>query len=410
MSHYVTLSSHVQRSEFPDNDPSEFKVRLPNGRAWQDDTDRWEVGLSGVSLPDIPPPPPPEKILVHEAYHGVGHPETWHEEGYLCTFFYTTQTRNSSGELRFAREQRGVILLSEITPSETGVEFVKKIIHRMQQKIKDSLRSGEHLHFEIVSQNPPKTTIYDTTATFVWKGDDLLLDNTHVFKSGIMWKYFAWVTELAFHMGWLTRTVSYGPFQPGHYKKGPNLLMEAIDKHAPVPDYTAESFRDGSVFQSEPNGFSTRTGPVALVTEGAGWSISYNNAHFMVMAKAFNWRFVRLNEAFSKFKNTPLAMQQIERPLFVYVNLTESQWLEASYDELLRTVPYKSGGVWWEPQQVHYHRLRGSQIETVHVRIKEVNGRPVAFPKDKTSTLCLHFRRRHGSYRRSQRSFERVSG
>ena len=132
----------------------------------------------------------------------------------------------------------------------------------------------------------------------------------------------------------------------------------------------------------------------------------------MVMAKAFNWRFVRLNEAFAKLKNTslaPLAKQPIERPLFVYVNLVESQWLEESYDQLLRTVPYKSGGAWWEPPQVHYHRLRGSQIETIHVRVKEIDGRPVVFPKDKTSTLCLHFRRRHESHRRAQRSFERVS-
>ena len=315
-----------------------------------------------------------------------------------------------NNKLQIDRSVRDVVLLSEITPSKTGVEFVQKIIHRMEQKIADSLRTGEHLHFEYIdrSQTPPKTRRDNTTATFVWKADDLLLDNTNVFKSGVMWKYFGWVTELAFHMGWLTVTVPGEPYQPGHYKKGPNLLMEAIDPHAPAPDYKAENFRDGSVFPSYPNGFTH--GPVCVVTEGQGWPVFYQGAHFMVMAKAFNWRFVRLNEAFAKLKNTPLAVQPIERPLFVYVNLVESQWLEESYDELLRTVPYKSGGVWWEPQQVHYHRLRGSKIETVHIRVKEVDGRPVAFPKDKTSTFCLHFRRHHESYRRSQRSFERISG
>ena len=130
----------------------------------------------------------------------------------------------------------------------------------------------------------------------------------------------------------------------------------------------------------------------------------------MVMAKAFNWHFVRLNEAFAKLKQTPLAVQTIERPLFVYVNLVESQWFEESYDELLRTVPYKSGGAWWEPRQVHYHRLRGSTIETAHVRVKEVDGRPVTFPKDTSTTLCLHFRRRrHGSCRFTQRCLARIS-
>ena len=93
----------------------------------------------------------------------------------------------------------------------------------------------------------------------------------------------------------------------------------------------------------------------------------------------------------------------IERPLFVYVNLVESQWLEDSYDELLRTVPYKSGEAWWEPCQVQYHRLRGSTIETANVSVTEVNGRPVTFPTDQTTTICLHFRRRrHGSCRFTQ--------
>ena len=31
-------------------------------------------------------------------------------------------------------------------------------------------------------------------------------------------------------------------------------------------------------------------------------------------AKALNWRFVRINEAFEKFKKAPLAVQTIERP------------------------------------------------------------------------------------------------
>ena len=418
MSRYVTLSSHVQKSEFPDNGPSEFKVRLPSDRVWQKDVDHWEVGLSGVSFPDIPPPPPPElghpeKLMVDEAYHGVGHPETWNKEGYLCTFYYSPMVKDSPAPtgIRFSRNVRKVVLLSEISPSKTGVEFIQKIIHRVQQKMTDSLTPGELLQSDYVdsTKSPPATITYRTSATFHWEGDDLILDNTEVLRSGVMWKYFGWVFELAVHMGWLTVTVAEQPTRPGHYKKGPNLLMEPVDPKASAADYKLETFKDGSVFPSYPNDFSH--GPVAVVTEGQGWTSLYQGAQFMVMAKAFNWRFVRLNEAFAKFKDTPLAVQPIERPLFVYVNLVESQWLEESYDELLRTVPYKSGGVWWEPQQVHYHRLRGSKVETVHVRVKEVDGRPVAFPKNKTSTLCLHFRRRrHEWYRRSQRSFERVSG
>ena len=184
--------------------------------------------------------------------------------------------------------------------------------------------------------------------------------------------------------------------------------MVSFDKNEPMPDYGKESFRDGSIFQEYPNDFSE--GPVAVVTEGQGWTSFYQGAHFMVMAKAFNWHFVRLNEAFGKLKQTPLAVQTIERPLFIYVNLVESQWLEESYDELLRTVPYKSGGAWWELRQVPYYHLHGSMIETSHVCLTEVNGRPVTFPKKTSTTLCLHFRRRRrGSCRFTQRCLARIS-
>ena len=61
----------------------------------------------------------------------------------------------------------------------------------------------------------------------------------------------------------------------------------------------------------------------------------------MVAVNTYNWRFVRINEAFENFKRTKMS-QTVKRPLLVYVNLVESQWLEDSYDELLWTVPYKS--------------------------------------------------------------------
>ena len=50
MSFYVTLPSHSNRSEFPNNQANWFKIslpyplRLPGGQ--------WQVGLSAISLPD----------------------------------------------------------------------------------------------------------------------------------------------------------------------------------------------------------------------------------------------------------------------------------------------------------------------------------------------------------------------
>ena len=121
----------------------------------------------------------------------------------------------------------------------------------------------------------------------------------------------------------------------------------------------------------------------------------------MVLSDLFSWRFVRFNEAFEKAKKANVS-QMIEHPLFVYVNLVESQWLEDSYDELLRTVPYKSGEAWREPRHVQYHRLCVGRIETVHVPVKEVDGRPVSFTQNQTTTICLHFCRRHVPYHCAQ--------
>ena len=291
MSCYATLSSHVQKAEFPDNGPSDLQARLPKDRLWQGD-DGWEVGLSGASFPAIPPPPQkvhPENILVHEDYDGIGHPDEWNKNGYPCTYYYTVV---SSG--KNSRNLRVVVILSEITPSSTGVEFLKKVIDKMEQKIAESLKAGDTLYIDVMENS--KTTKKKMGVTRRWEGDDLVLDNTHVFISGVQWKYFGFVFEL--DMGWLTTNSRY-EFQPGYHHRGPNMLLVPIDKTGPKADYTQESFHDGSIFEEYPNKFSH--GPVAVVTEGQGWSVAYQGAHFMVLAKAFNWRFVPINEAFEKF-------------------------------------------------------------------------------------------------------------
>ena len=196
----------------------------------------------------------------------------------------------------------------------------------MEQKIAESLKAGDTLYIDVMENS--KTTKKKMGVTLRWEGDDLVLDNTHVFISGVQWKYFGFVFQLAQHMGWLTTNPGLDRFTPGHCHRGPNLLLEPFDKAAPRRDYTQESFHDWSIFQEYPNDFAH--GPVAIVTEGQGWSVVYQGAHFMVLAKAFNWRFIRINEAFEKLRTTPLAVQTIESPLFVYVNLVESEWLEDS--------------------------------------------------------------------------------
>jgi len=50
MSFYVTLPSHANRKEFPNNQANWFKIRLPQPSRLPGG--QWQVGLSAISLPD----------------------------------------------------------------------------------------------------------------------------------------------------------------------------------------------------------------------------------------------------------------------------------------------------------------------------------------------------------------------
>ena len=50
MSFYVTLPSHANRHEFPNNQANSFKIRLPQPLRLTEGP--WQVGLSAISLPD----------------------------------------------------------------------------------------------------------------------------------------------------------------------------------------------------------------------------------------------------------------------------------------------------------------------------------------------------------------------
>ena len=50
MSFYVTLPSHANRKEFPNNQANWYKIRLPQPLRLPGEG--WQVGLSSISIPD----------------------------------------------------------------------------------------------------------------------------------------------------------------------------------------------------------------------------------------------------------------------------------------------------------------------------------------------------------------------
>ena len=62
---YLTLPSHSNRNEFPQNQSNHFKIRLPHPKRLEGSG--WKVGLSSISLPDaileLPKPMDAKEIL-----------------------------------------------------------------------------------------------------------------------------------------------------------------------------------------------------------------------------------------------------------------------------------------------------------------------------------------------------------
>ena len=78
--------------------------------------------------------------------------------------------------------------------------------------------------------------------------------------------------------------------------------------------------------------------PVTWVSKMQGSTPKYDGAMLMVLLNVYHWRLVRLNKTYAWF----YVMTQppvIERPLYMYMNLIKSQWVEEIYYELLWTVP-----------------------------------------------------------------------
>ena len=110
---------------------------------------------------------------------------------------------------RFKKKKNG---LTDISPSSSGVEFVKKMTDTLEQKMQDSLQVGDTLYRDV--QVGDETVKRKTAVTFKWEGDDQLLDNANVFTPGVGWKYFGITVKLALNMGWLT----YHPTSYSHHR------------------------------------------------------------------------------------------------------------------------------------------------------------------------------------------------
>ena len=350
-SFYVTLLSANDAQEFPDNNAARFKARLPF--PLPDNPKAWEVGLVGLFI--LPNETPAITAKTNDSLRNLVdglpiHTVLFHLLATLETGKLSETLQNDVTEIKV----HDVLILPQ---AQSGVEWMHRVIDGLTQK---ALR-----------KIPPRKTWWEngkkTTLTFRWDRDELVIDNKNTMHAWNKYPYFSINLTLALRMEWVGYT------EGGGYRRGDNLLMELQDPQGNLPNLADDH-----------------------IWSNAGWSFS--SSHPMVvhgqsvhLSNVFNWRFVRLNEAFAVWNSHDLSQ---ERAVFVYSDVVRSNLVGDTLTHLLRIASYKGQAQWWEPEHIEFHPLRGPSITIVEVNLAWSTGALLTFPRWVTSHLRLLFRRR----------------
>ena len=84
--------------------------------------------------------------------------------------------------------------------------------------------------------------------------------------------------------------------------------------------------------------------------------------------------------------------EQTSRPVHLYCNVGESSIVGTQIINFLRDLPYKDAPIWWQPEHVQYHRVRGDTLEIVEVEVAETNGDLLNLNKAGETQVTLHLK------------------
>ena len=349
MSFYVTLPSHSNRREFPNNQANSFKIRLP--QPLQLTGGGWQVGLSAISLPDA-------RVNLYELVK---------KDGYVMgTSWDQTypQPGGKDGEMT-SRVDTARTIINDIQDLDwvvDGVSFMKAILaHLEQQRNELAIQGGRF------TNDQGKHTYIK----FKWEGEDLLIDNTNICHRGLKTPTLTIYTKLALKMGWLRQIDTV-------LILGPNLHQEFIGDQ--IPNMTKPAVDND--WQD--------------VTDGQGnavfWTVRSFFPDYLQLSMSCNWRFTNLNVAFRAVVGEPT------RSLHVYSDVAGSTVVGNRVTDLLREIQYKRqarGTIYFEPLHIQYMTLRNEVVEMIHVQVAETIGRGGDLVKfgDGHTIVTLHFKK-----------------
>ena len=138
---YVTLLSNTSKSEFPNNKPNAFKVRLAHPLKLKG----WQVGLANIYLPGLEHQEkyaitahpststhPIKEKRQHKLYEREGNHFLFQMYGQGIKKDDTSQTENVTATMQKV----------DIPDGETGVTFMNNVVHWLQQKVLEALSVG----------------------------------------------------------------------------------------------------------------------------------------------------------------------------------------------------------------------------------------------------------------------------
>ena len=349
MSFYVTLPSHSNRREFPNNQANNFKIRLP--KPLQLSGGGWQVGLSAISLPDT----------------GVNIFNLLPADQFV---FGTSCYRLTSSAGRVVKSFNMKMEDLKDDPSIVdGVTFMKAFLHWVRQRMTIAYLSYH---------GAPNTERGEKTCTtFEWDGEDLVMNNRNItrYKYPLPYKdnttmyvpHFSIHHLMAEKMGWFEKN------DQGNYLLGPNLNMEFRDDK--VPNNRDIELRNT---KNDPEYYQ-------VTTDGGGTT-------WIWLSFSVNWRFTNLNVAFRAVVGDPT------RTLHVYSDVAGSSVVGNRVTDLLREVQYKRQGrgtLYFEPLHIQYLPLRNEVVEIIHVQVAETIGRGGDLVKfgDGHTIVTLHFKK-----------------
>ena len=153
MSFYVTLPSHANRHEFPNNQANSFKIRLPQPLRLEGGG--WQVGLSAISLPDT----------------GVNIFNLLPADQFV---FGTSCYRLTSAGRTVLSFNMKMEDLNQDDSIVDGVTFMKAFLHWVRQRMNYGYM-GYH--------GAPNTERgKKTCTTFEWDGEDLVMNNRNIIR------------------------------------------------------------------------------------------------------------------------------------------------------------------------------------------------------------------------------------